>query len=50
MSQEPNLVTVYVSKALRDHGMVHIAGLPEDEYDCCAEVAINAYEEWINAK
>lgn len=35
-----------VSRALRDHGMAHIEGMPSDEYDCCAEVAIQAYENY----
>lgn len=39
---------LHVSKALRDHGMAHIGGLaPLDEYDCCAEVAIDSYNEFI---
>jgi len=35
-----------VSRALRDHGMAHIAGTPADEYDCCAQVAIEAYQHY----
>ena len=38
--------TLHVSKALREHGLAHIAGTPVDEYDCCAEEAIAAYEEF----
>lgn len=35
-----------VSRALRDHGIAHIEGMPSDEYDCCAHVAIQAYDEY----
>lgn len=35
-----------VSRALRAHGMAHIEGMPSDEYDCCAEVAIQAYDNY----
>ena len=39
---------LHVSKALREHGMAHIGGLaPLDEYDCCAEVAIDSYNEFL---
>ena len=38
--------TLHVSKALREHGIVHFEGLPDDEYDCCAQVAIEAYKEY----
>ena len=38
--------TLHVSKALREHGMAHLSGVPDDEYDCCAETAISAYEEF----
>ena len=38
---------LYVSRALREHGMVHLGDLvPADEYDCCAQVAIEAYNEY----
>lgn len=39
-------VVLVVSRALRDHGLVHIEGMPTDEYDCCAQVAIETYEEY----
>ena len=39
---------LHVSKALREHGMAHIGGLaPLDEYDCCAEVAISSYKDFL---
>jgi hypothetical protein len=38
---------LHVSRALREHGIVHLGDLaPADEYDCCAETAINAYKEY----
>lgn len=38
---------LHVSRALREHGMAHIGDLaPIDEYDCCAEVAIQSYNEY----
>jgi len=38
---------LHVSRALREHGMVHLGDLaPEDEYDCCAETAIEAFQEY----
>jgi hypothetical protein len=38
---------LHVSRALREHGIVHLGHLaPVDEYDCCAKVAIEAYNEY----
>lgn len=34
-----------VSRALREHGMVHLGDqVPADEYDCCADVAIEVMQ------
>lgn len=38
---------IHVSRALRMHGTFHADNLPEDEYDCCAEIAIEAYNEFL---
>lgn len=46
----PGPATLFVSRALRDHGMTHIHESSVDEYDCCAEVAIEAYNEYRRLK
>lgn len=42
-----NSAIIHVSRALKMHGMVHLEDSPLDEYDCCAEIAIEAYKSWI---
>lgn len=38
---------VHVSRALKMHGISHLEGTPSDEYDCCAEIAIEAYNNFL---
>ena len=38
---------LFVSRALKEHGIVHFESAPDDEYDCCAETAINSYKEYL---
>lgn len=39
---------MHVSRALKMHGKFHAENLPEDEYDCCAEIAIESYREFLS--
>lgn len=47
MTSRPAIL--HVSRALKMHGMFHAEDLPEDEYDCCAEIAIEAYNEYMES-
>lgn len=38
---------IHVARALRMHGLVHFQDAPADGYDCCAEVAIEAYKDYL---
>lgn len=43
----PSPAVLHVSRALREHGLIHLSGVPGDEYDCCAEVAIESYKDYV---